>query len=87
MEKLSYTKGEAAKALGVNVDVINKLIKQGHLNSLQIGKRVLIGKQTLEDLFKKNLKLTSAYKPMSEATKEHLRRYKKSKGKSPDTNK
>ncbi len=86
MEKLSYTKGEAAKALGVTVKIIDKIIKQGHLHTLQVGSKVLIGRQALEDLLKQDLKLTSAYQPMSEEIKTKLREYKGKKKKRSNSN-
>ena len=79
MEKLAYNKTEAAKALGVPVEVINLLIKKGIVPVMRVGSKTIISKKALEDALSKNIELPSAYTKMSEETKRKLRGYGKSK--------
>jgi excisionase family DNA binding protein len=48
VEKLTYTVVEAAEAIGVHHITLRKAIARGDLQSVRIGKRVLIPKRAVE---------------------------------------
>ncbi len=51
MEKLSYSVMEAAKLIGISKSNLYRLINQGEIPFIRLGKRILIPKKKFEDLF------------------------------------
>ena len=50
VERLTMTKQEAADRLGVSERTVHRLISDGRLNVLRVGRRVLVPVQALTDL-------------------------------------
>ncbi|MER3426321.1 MAG: DNA-binding protein [Thermoleophilia bacterium] len=53
MERLTLTKAEVAKALGISVQTVNRMIARGEIPVIRAGKRVLIPRDFLEETLKK----------------------------------
>jgi len=49
-EKLAYTPVEVVKLLGLHINTVRKLIKNGTLPSIRLGRKVLIPRAALERL-------------------------------------
>lgn len=51
-ERLTYNLREAAKALGISETHLRQLIKKGEVPARKFGRRVLIHRSAIDDLFK-----------------------------------
>jgi len=51
-QKLAFSKGEAARALGVSRDSVTRAIAKGTLKAVKFGRRILIPKSSLEEILR-----------------------------------
>lgn len=56
MEKLAYSKAEAAKLLGLHENSVSNAIRRGELRAVRLGTRVLIPRGELERLLGEAIK-------------------------------
>lgn len=47
MDKINYSRNEVAVILGVSVDTVDSLVKNGHLHKTKIGARTLFNKDEI----------------------------------------
>ena len=52
--RLAYSPGEAAHALGLSINNVYTLVREGKLPSLRLGKRLLIPRVELERLLRQD---------------------------------
>jgi excisionase family DNA binding protein len=48
-ERLTYTVGEAAKAIGVSRGLAYELVRRGDLQTVRVGRRVLVSRDAVRD--------------------------------------
>jgi len=55
MQRMAWSPREVAEITGISVGLVRKLIKQGSLSVVRIGKRILISDDDLQSILNKGL--------------------------------